>query len=239
MSRKGKILLCEVLGEEKFQSYEEGDWIGVKSPDGYEYFAKKGRFHVPIKREKTQESDEVTEEQINQFFEQNPQYLGTTVTREVVRNHLSQQRWGGSNSSGGKLNGNDLYDAVATYVQSAKLGKLNWGCGNIDIDLPNNMPPQDTTFFTFLKRGIKRTSIWIRRFPRNYVKAVTEAEPLPLVASGFGIFSGIFIGGILFDEYVIDITVGHVLSFQFLSILIFAFHSGYLRWKNQWGVNGE
>lgn len=236
MNRRGRQLLHEVLGDKKFQTYEEGDWIGVKSPDGYEYFAKKGRFHIPIKRKKIGEPPK--QEEVGEEDDHLPDDFGDyyhTLPNRIWNVTINY----GNKTEMGKLNGNDLYDAVATYVQSAKLGKLEWKCGNIDIDLPNNMPPQDTSVTTFIKRGLRKTGIGLYRLPRNYIRTIITIDlPIVILCVPLG-FLGMTILSLFVDSFIVNVSVNSLLIGYFTWALFFTFHSGYLRWKNQWEVNGE
>ena len=236
MSRKGKQLLQEVLGEEKFQAYENGDWIGTKSPDGYEYFAKKGRFHVPIKRVPIEEEDDKTPKENEKEVEHpllNDRFFFYTTPQTIWSRDIRREQTG-------KLNGNDLYDAVATYIQSAKLGKVNWMCGNIDINLPNDMPPENIEFLTFVKRGLKRINIFVRRFPRIYERFITESGFIVIVF--FMVLSLpitlllAFIDTFILNGIISPIHVGLTLS---CVIPLLAIHAGYLQWKNKWEVSLE
>ena len=59
----------------------------------------------------------------------------------------------------GKINAKNhgLYDSVASFATGVTLGKVNWGCGSIDVKLPTRMPekkPQNLGVFRYILESI-------------------------------------------------------------------------------------
>lgn len=198
MGRKSRELLREILGEEGFERFENGDGIEVKSPDDYIYKIEKRRGYA-----------------------------------DVVRSRPRSSYSYGSTDSG-RIRAFDIDDGIATFIEHARLGKVNWACGNIDIDLPSNMPPRNTSFLTFMIRGLKTIIYYLRTLPSRYVEALRGDDPVIAFLVCVILPWMIVVGAMAFNEASLfgPFIDGLILLFPFYM----GIGMGYTRWKRQWEV---
>jgi hypothetical protein len=198
MGRKSRELLKELLGEENFERYENGDAVGIESPDGYTYKIERRQGYA-----------------------------------DIVRSRPSS-RYSYSSRDSGRLRAFDIDDGIATFIEHARLGQVSWKCGNIDIDLPTNMPPKNTDFTTFLFRGIKTIIYYLKILPREYLNWVRTGDTFIASMGTFAVWIGL----------ALPIAIGakegwwpdYVVGSWFFSLLPIGMLIGYIRWKNQWEV---
>lgn len=197
MGRKSRELLKELLGEENFERYENGDGIRIESPDGHTYQIEKRQGYADIIRE-------------------------TPATSYRYRS-----------TDSGRLRAFDIDDGVATFVENARLGRVDWACGNMDVDLPKNMPPRNTSFMTFLLRGMKSMIYYLRIFPGWYANHIRNSDAAPVIFAGI-LFP--WLGGMVilinFESIVPPLLGWAVLLFP-IYMGIFTY---YIRWKREWEV---
>lgn len=47
-----------------------------------------------------------------------------------------------------------FYDALTSFIVNAKHNTIQWGCGKLGLVFPNNMPPRDLSFLSYLKHNM-------------------------------------------------------------------------------------
>lgn len=144
--------------------------------------------------------------------------------------HISRRI--GNRVSAGDITGSDLYDSAASFVTAAKLGKVNWGCGSIRVELPSNMPPTKISFVNFISRGISIFFRTMLRLPRQIYHGLITLNANDDIMMLFPFL--VIFGFLLF--IVVDMFLPQpIKSIIYLGTAIFGLWIWYLRWKRKWG----
>ena len=145
-------LLTELIGEELTAQYFEGLPIEIEA-ENCKYTIERKRGYADIVRtRKVRVSDS--------FFSDNygisvvGNYFDTPPNPEPRPQPQQPEERFHIQTDSGRLKAWNIDDAVASFIQAAKIGKVNWGCGNIDVRLPSSMPPKDLGITTFVRRGL-------------------------------------------------------------------------------------
>lgn len=155
---KSRELIIELIGEEKARRYYRGQRIEIKAPH-HTYGIERGRGYANIIRSR-ESYDEIksyplarplTDQQKRDYY---TRFRGVIITDTEVRIPYSYT----SRTSTGTIRSWNIDDAVASFIVAAKVGKVNWGCGNLDVRLPSSMPPRDLGFLEFISLKV-RTSV--------------------------------------------------------------------------------
>ncbi len=151
-----------------------------------------------------------------------------------------------------------LYDSVAAFISNVEYRGVEWGCGNMSLQLPSSMPPRDLSFTTYIENsspviydGLKRTLNIISR-------AIPMIAVFPSVIGYYLIADGTnstadFIAAVGLASFAcaaasfvlsIFITNGYpdwgtfMLFFMYLAGLgyVGAFYGRYMKWRKRWEV---
>lgn len=93
---------------------------------------------------------------------------------------LKLQQLSGDKLSEGLIKAEDeeLYDAAASFVVSGRLGRVDWRCGHIQVDMPEDMPPQpprSLSFIDYLGSELLRAVLSALSLPIQYYKFCIDA----------------------------------------------------------------
>lgn len=174
--------------------------------------------------------------------------------------HVSRRR--DTTVERGEVSGKDIYDTIASFIVSVRLGKVDWRCGVVDVKLPSDMPPfppRNLGFLTFalikiedgLRAGFRagprvghRALEYLRRVPSLLAKLhndlLTEEESVIY----FTLFlSGVWIAIMVMVLGIIEKVVGYkwgVLMRPGIRVgiplcLAYCIYISYRRWQRQWG----
>jgi len=88
---------------------------------------------------------------------------------------LKLQQLTGDKLSEGLIKAEDegLYDAAASFVVSGRLGRVDWRCGHIQVDLPEEMPPRpplSLSFIDYLGSEVLGGILFVISLPVQYYK---------------------------------------------------------------------
>lgn len=155
-------LIVELIGEEETERYYNGEQIEIPGRS-YIYFIERRRGYADIVRLR------VTEE----YLYNNRWYDIGTLSRSNVDYSSLERRVRQSERESGRIRAWNIDDAVASVIVAARVGRVNWACGNIDVRLPSGMPPKNLSLFTFVKRGILTGVYAITQIPTLIPKITT------------------------------------------------------------------
>ncbi len=153
--------------------------------------------------------------------------------------------------------GSDIYDSVASYIVSVRLGTVDWKCGSVRVSLPSNMPPQpprDRGVMTFVLMQIGQLVLYSLQGPRVLAEVFTELhrafinndDGIAQAYMGLSatlIFAGLFVlmGLNLFCELIFgDVSILQPWSTMWVRVsvtlcVIYYIYISYRRWQRQWG----
>lgn len=163
--------------------------------------------------------------------------------------HVSRRS--GTNVEKGQVSGDDIYDVVASFIMSIRLGRVNWACGNVQVSLPSTMPPQPPRNIGFISFALIKVGDGLRvglkhskRIPGILARIHNE-----LLSGDDGIFQvyvllvcGFIFVGLLF-MMILDIifyTREPVMCRLWISVtvplgVVYYIYLSYKRWQKQWG----
>lgn len=154
---------------------------------------------------------------------------------DIVRRVNKRDAYTYRSTDSGRLRAWNIDDAVAAFIQAAKVGKVNWGCGNIDVRLPSNMPPKNLSLITFLTRGIRTILYAIAMIPSKYSELLGSDDAFIAIMGGIILpwVIGLGLMSVLLDRIVIPRIIGYVAVLWPIPVM---FSTGYSRWKQSWEV---
>ncbi len=157
----------------------------------------------------------------------------------------------------GMVYGRDIYDSVASYIVSVRLGTVDWECGNVRVSLPSSMPPQpprDRGVMTFVLMQIGQLALYSLQVPRVLVEVLTELHNAFInnddgIAQAYiGLSATLIFAGILvisaldfFCELIFrDAIMIMPWSTMWVRVsvtlcVVYYIYISYRRWQRQWG----
>ncbi len=206
---------------------------------------------------------EVVGEDIYQDFEaglgisiESPDGYVYRFTKSSEREAHVSRRFG-TKVEKGTVYGRDIYDSVASYIVSVRLGTVDWECGNVRVSLPSSMPPQPpryTGFVSFVVMQIGQLVLYSLQGPRVLAEVFTELHR-GLVTDDDGIIqvywflSGVLlivgtllvgVLGLIYERIFVDVEVTMLWSRLWAKTCIplciaYYIYLSYRRWQRQWG----
>lgn len=84
-----------------------------------------------------------------------PAREGTYLVHLTDEDRVDVARTIGKNTERGIIHYNPrekLFDATAAFIANARTGHIDWGCGHMGVEFPDEMPPPNLKFTTYLRQ---------------------------------------------------------------------------------------
>ena len=247
--RRSKKLLEEMLGKADYQLFIDGDPIIIQSPSKFYTIVRSDRWKVTVESKKRFIKDPFTNKYnvLNVVLDEIPQ---TTSSFADTFEPITHEYWWNllSTRSRERTHGvlcskrSEFYDAVAALTVGLRLDKVNFGCGELSVDLPHTVPPKDMSVLTYIGRGIGRIYRRIIDLPDAFRDRVREGANnlVTCETSDLAVYFIInWVVTILLTTLYWTLTKGSLVGFFIGSSIVnivSEFTICYYRWKYRWEV---